>query len=90
MGTSSPMIASQVPVGALHQSFEDATVADAVLDRIVHSSRRIEMKGEYIRKLHAPPKEAEWSKNHDKATTHSVIMKLESLQTTSSRATIKK
>ncbi len=53
------MIASQVPVGSLHQSFEDATVADAVLDRIVHSSRRIEMKGESMRKLLAPPKEAE-------------------------------
>ncbi len=59
IGTSSTMIASQVPVGSLHQSFEDATVADAVLDRIVHSSRRIEMKGESMRKLLAPPKEEE-------------------------------
>ena len=38
--------------------FEDATVADAVLDRIVHTSRRIEIQGESMRKLLAPPKEA--------------------------------
>ena len=33
------------------ESFEDATIADAVLDRIVHSSIRIEMKGESMRKI---------------------------------------
>ncbi|MGC8465035.1 MAG: ATP-binding protein [Acidimicrobiales bacterium] len=52
-----PRSSSQVPVRALHQSFEDATVADAVLDRIIHSSRRIEMKGESMRKLLAQPTE---------------------------------
>ncbi len=51
IGSSSTIIASQVPISSLHQSFEDATIADAVLDRIVHSSIRIEMKGESMRKI---------------------------------------
>ncbi len=51
IGSSSTIIVSQVPMSSLHKSFEDATIADAVLDRIVHSSIRIEMKGESMRKI---------------------------------------
>ena len=51
IGVGSTIIASQLPVGAWYQSFEDQTVADSILDRLVHDSMRLEMKGESMRKL---------------------------------------
>jgi DNA replication protein DnaC len=53
IGQSSTIIATQMPVAALYQTFEDATVADAILDRLVHDSIRLEMKGESMRKIRA-------------------------------------
>ncbi len=46
-------MASQLPVGNWYDAIGDQTVADAVLDRIVHSSHRIELSGESIRKMKA-------------------------------------
>jgi DNA replication protein DnaC len=46
----STIITSQLPVNKWHEIIEDATIADAILDRIVHSSHRIELKGESLRK----------------------------------------
>jgi DNA replication protein DnaC len=48
---ASLIITSQYPVTTWHESFQDATIADSVLDRIVHKSHKIELKGESIRKL---------------------------------------
>lgn len=45
------IITSQYPVSTWHESFQDATIADSVLDRIVHKGHKIELKGESIRKL---------------------------------------
>jgi DNA replication protein len=42
---SSTLITAQLPVSGWHSVFEDATVADAVLDRLVHNSYRIELHG---------------------------------------------
>ncbi len=39
------IITAQLPVAQWHGLFEDATVADATLDRIVHNSYRIELRG---------------------------------------------
>jgi DNA replication protein DnaC len=47
---SSTIIASQVPVLKWHELLGEQTVADAILDRIVHSSQRIELLGESLRK----------------------------------------
>ena len=47
------MFVSQLPVSAWHARFEDPTLADAILDRIVHSSIRIDLAGESMRKLRA-------------------------------------
>ena len=47
------VITSQYPVENWYDAIGDPTVADAVLDRIVHSSHRIELKGESIRKMNA-------------------------------------
>ena len=45
--------ASQLPVENWYDAIGDQAVADAVLDRIVHSSHRIELVGESIRKMKA-------------------------------------
>ena len=45
IGTRSTLITSQLPVKAWHTDLDDPTLlADAILDRVVHSSRRIERK----------------------------------------------
>jgi len=43
--TGSVLITAQLPVAQWHAVFEDATVADATLDRIVHNAYRIELRG---------------------------------------------
>ena len=47
------VIFSQLPVENWYDAIGDQAVADAVLDRIVHSSHRIELFGESIRKMKA-------------------------------------
>mgnify|MGYP000082202564 CR=1 FL=1 len=49
--SSSLIITSQYPVDTWHEAFQDSTIADSVLDRIVHNAHKIELKGESIRKL---------------------------------------
>jgi DNA replication protein DnaC len=46
----STIIASQLPVGSWFDVIGEAVIADAILDRIVHSSHRFELKGESLRK----------------------------------------
>ncbi len=46
----STLITSQLPVEKWHRYLEDPTLADAILDRVVHNAYRIEMKGESMRK----------------------------------------
>lgn len=45
------LITAQLPVGDWHGVFEDATLADAILDRIVHRSERIELHGPSRRRM---------------------------------------
>ena len=49
-GKRSTIIAGQLPVGQWHDVIGEKTVADAILDRIVHNAYRIEMIGESLRK----------------------------------------
>jgi len=49
-GKRSTIIASQLPVPQWHEIIGEETVADAILDRIVHDAHRIELKGESLRK----------------------------------------
>ncbi len=49
-GKSSTIIASQVPVSRWHELLGEQTLADAILDRIIHTSTRIELQGESMRK----------------------------------------
>jgi len=52
-GHTATLIASQVPVIDWHLRIPDPTLADAILDRLVHNAQRIELKGESQRKLRA-------------------------------------
>lgn len=45
----STLITAQLPVASWHGIFEDATLADAVLDRLVHNSHRIALHGPSMR-----------------------------------------
>lgn len=49
-GRRSLIITSQFPVDKWHELIGDPTMADAILDRIVHNSHRIAMKGGTMRK----------------------------------------
>jgi DNA replication protein DnaC len=48
--TRSMILTSQVPVAKWHSQIGDSTVADGILDRIVHQAHRLELKGESMRK----------------------------------------
>ncbi|MBF6615151.1 MAG: ATP-binding protein [Candidimonas sp.] len=50
MQTGSLIITSQFPTEHWHSMFNDATLAKAILDRIVHRSHRIGLKGKSLRK----------------------------------------
>ena len=49
-GRNATIIASQLPVKNWYDIIGEATIADAILDRLVHTSFRIEIKGESLRK----------------------------------------
>ena len=49
----STIITSQVPVDHWHEVIADPTIADAVLDRLVHNAHRLELRGDSMRKLTA-------------------------------------
>ncbi|MCY7293552.1 MAG: IS21-like element helper ATPase IstB [Ferruginibacter sp.] len=49
-GKCSIIITSQVPVSKWHEVIGEKTVADAILDRIIHEAHRLELKGESMRK----------------------------------------
>lgn len=52
-GRKSIIVTSQLPVQDWYEAIGDPTVADAILDRIVHTAHRIELTGESIRKIKA-------------------------------------
>lgn len=49
-GKSSLIVTSQVPVSKWYEVIGEQTIADAVLDRIVHGAHRLELKGESMRR----------------------------------------
>ena len=46
----STVICSQLPVKAWYEVIGEPTIADAILDRIIHNAHRVELKGESLRK----------------------------------------
>lgn len=53
-GHRSTVLTSQLPVSRWHEQIGDPTLADGILDRLVHNAHRIEMKGESMRKSGKP------------------------------------
>ena len=49
-GKRSTIVTSQLPVAAWHEAIGDPTLADAILDRLVHNAHKIELKGDSLRK----------------------------------------
>ncbi len=52
-GIRSTVITSQYPVAKWHELIGEPTLADAILDRIVHNAHKIILKGESLRKTKA-------------------------------------
>jgi DNA replication protein DnaC len=52
-GLTSTIVASQLPVENWHENIGDPTIADAILDRLVHNAHRINLKGTSMRKKRA-------------------------------------
>jgi len=53
-GKSSTIITSQIPINKWHEVIGEETIADAILDRIIHDAHRVEMKGDSLRKKRQP------------------------------------
>ena len=51
VGTRSTVITSQLPIEHWHEYLGEPTLADAILDRILHSSHRLALAGESMRKV---------------------------------------
>ena len=49
-GITATLITSQLPFDLWHDAIGDPTLADAILDRLVHNAHRIQLKGESMRK----------------------------------------
>ena len=45
-GLRSTRITSQLPINQWHQTIGDATLADAILDPLLHNSHKVKLKGE--------------------------------------------
>jgi hypothetical protein len=51
----STILTSQLPVSRWHEQIGDPTLADGILDRLVHNAHRVEIQGDSIRKLPTTP-----------------------------------
>ena len=49
-GRAATIVTSQLPVDAWHAAIGDPTLADAILDRLVHNAHRLTLKGDSMRK----------------------------------------
>jgi DNA replication protein DnaC len=52
-GSRSTIVTSQLPLDQWHSSIGDSTLADAIMDRLVHNAYKINLKGESLRKKQA-------------------------------------
>jgi len=62
----STIVTSQLPIKLWHEAINDNTLADAILDRLIHNAHRIELKGESMRKMMA-------KKNNQKESVHNTF-----------------
>ena len=55
--TRSTILTSQLPVSRWHEQIGDPTIADGILDRLVHNAHRIDMRGDSMRKKQNLPRD---------------------------------
>ena len=60
-GVRSTIVTSQLPVEKWHDVIGDPTLADAILDRLVHNAHRLDLKGDSMRKQRRPSTRTEHS-----------------------------
>src|SRR5947199_4144 len=53
-GRGATLITSQIPVDRWHDLIGEPTLADAILDRIIHNAHRLQLSGDSLRKQNAP------------------------------------
>jgi DNA replication protein DnaC len=59
-GKTSLIITSQLPVNKWFEVIGEKTIADAILDRIVHDAHRLELKGDSMRRKRSPEPEKDY------------------------------
>lgn len=69
----STLVTSQIPVDRWHEHLADPTIADAILDRLVHNAHRLALAGESMRRLkadagHTAEPEARERQTHERQT----------------------
>lgn len=52
-GLASTIVATQLPIENWHENIRDPTIADAILDRLIHNAYKINLKGDSMRKIHS-------------------------------------
>jgi len=67
----STIVTSQLPVALWHQALGDPTLGDAILDRLLHSSHRIELSGESMRRVSRPGDEKRQTSSQPASRTRS-------------------
>lgn len=60
-GSKSTLITSQLPLDQWHKAIGDATLADAILDRLLHNSHKLKLRGESMRKAMSKMTESDHS-----------------------------
>ena len=63
----STVVTSQLPVATWHDAFGDATLADAVLDRLVHNAHELRLKGESRARTRHPSQRMNHHDEHHEA-----------------------
>src|SRR2546421_11178736 len=58
-GRGATIVTSQFPVDHWHQALGDPTLADAILDRLLHNAYKLSLRGDSMRKRHAGVKNDE-------------------------------
>ena len=59
----STIVATQLPIESWHDNIRDPTIADAILDRLIHNAHKINLKGESMRKLRSKSPKTREEKN---------------------------
>ena len=73
-GLSSTIVTSQLPVKSWHAVIGEPTLADAILDRLVHNAYQLNLKGESMRKTHGPLNQTDHVTAHPPASGFEVFV----------------